>query len=443
MSLGEILQSTKLIDEITLNNVPSNTNDVENFIQPGSQSLLDVSSVPTLDLWHLPILYEYNINTGDRVWAIGFNGKDMYSVHGLVTGLKQVSKSTVVLNTSGKTIIQQAFQDSRTKWLKKVRKGYSALSGSTQIEGKKNLPMLAQKFKPSTNPDGTGLVEKGSTLNPSQYPVAISGKVDGVRVVSRLENGKYVFRSRENTIYPWYDDIRKEVDLFMRYLPPGSDLDGEFVIPGATFNESVSTIRKTVNRPQADLEASVQYQIFDFADSYLQMTLEQRITSIQNAYLAYLSDGNIFKKMLFLTHTPVYNETHLLEMYSQYLAMGFEGMVIRRFASAPSADSYDRSRYTRKKSVSMLKYKEFNDKEVIIVGGEPATGNQQGAVVWFVRDEKGKKFKATPQFPIETRRKWMTNIEKYIGKKVTIRYQELSQHGIPRFPIMTSFRDYE
>jgi Flp pilus assembly protein CpaB len=32
---------------------------------------------------------------------------------------------------------------------------------------------------------------------------------------------------------------------------------------------------------------------------------------------------------------------------------------------------------------------------------------------------------------------------KYIGKELTVRFQELSDDGIPRFPVGISFRDYE
>jgi DNA ligase-1 len=33
--------------------------------------------------------------------------------------------------------------------------------------------------------------------------------------------------------------------------------------------------------------------------------------------------------------------------------------------------------------------------------------------------------------------------DSYIGKKLTVRYQELTEDGIPRFPVGIAFRDYE
>jgi DNA ligase-1 len=35
------------------------------------------------------------------------------------------------------------------------------------------------------------------------------------------------------------------------------------------------------------------------------------------------------------------------------------------------------------------------------------------------------------------------NGSEYVGKKLTIRFQELTDEGLPRFPVGIAFRDYE
>jgi DNA ligase-1 len=35
------------------------------------------------------------------------------------------------------------------------------------------------------------------------------------------------------------------------------------------------------------------------------------------------------------------------------------------------------------------------------------------------------------------------NAAKYIGKKLTVKYQELTKDGIPRFPVGIAIRDYD
>jgi len=37
----------------------------------------------------------------------------------------------------------------------------------------------------------------------------------------------------------------------------------------------------------------------------------------------------------------------------------------------------------------------------------------------------------------------MGNVSDYYGKWLTVKYQELSKDGIPRFPVGISFRNYE
>jgi DNA ligase-1 len=40
-------------------------------------------------------------------------------------------------------------------------------------------------------------------------------------------------------------------------------------------------------------------------------------------------------------------------------------------------------------------------------------------------------------------RELLRNKDKYIGKQSTTRYQELTNEGIPRFPVSIAIRDYE
>ena len=44
---------------------------------------------------------------------------------------------------------------------------------------------------------------------------------------------------------------------------------------------------------------------------------------------------------------------------------------------------------------------------------------------------------------LETLKPYLTNPDTVIGKKLTVRYQGLTNGGVPRFPIGASVRDYE
>ena len=150
MSLNDLLSSSLSInDGVTPN---KDVNSIDQLIPRGSVELTDVSTIPLSEKWYLPILYNLDPVKGDRVWMIGFNGVNLFSIHGLVSGKKQYTTSDVTLNNSGKNMQQQAHQDARTKWLVKNRTGYRVLGVDSSVGEGQNLPMLAQKFRPTTIP---------------------------------------------------------------------------------------------------------------------------------------------------------------------------------------------------------------------------------------------------------------------------------------------------
>jgi DNA ligase-1 len=48
-----------------------------------------------------------------------------------------------------------------------------------------------------------------------------------------------------------------------------------------------------------------------------------------------------------------------------------------------------------------------------------------------------------PRGTREKRAEWWENREQYIGSKLTVRFQNLTADGIPRFPVGIAIRDYE
>ena len=54
-----------------------------------------------------------------------------------------------------------------------------------------------------------------------------------------------------------------------------------------------------------------------------------------------------------------------------------------------------------------------------------------------------KKFNARMMGTLEERKTIFTNKQRYIGKMLTVRYQQLTEDGVPRFPVGVAVRDYE
>jgi DNA ligase-1 len=95
------------------------------------------------------------------------------------------------------------------------------------------------------------------------------------------------------------------------------------------------------------------------------------------------------------------------------------------------------------RSNDLIKYKEFIDSEFIIIDVVEATGRDAGTAVFVCVTEDGKVFNVKPKGSKKLRTEYFTNKENYINKKLTVRYQGLSDDGIPRFPSGVVVRDYE
>jgi DNA ligase-1 len=57
------------------------------------------------------------------------------------------------------------------------------------------------------------------------------------------------------------------------------------------------------------------------------------------------------------------------------------------------------------------------------------------------KTEEGKEFSVRPKGTIEMRQDWFRNGKKYVGKMLTVIYQELSEQKVPRFPVGKSVRE--
>ena len=87
--------------------------------------------------------------------------------------------------------------------------------------------------------------------------------------------------------------------------------------------------------------------------------------------------------------------------------------------------------------------KKFEDKEFLIEDVVEATGRDAGTGIFVLRADNGELFKAKPQGTHETREGYLQNKDILVGKRCTVKFQGLSDDGIPRFPIALSVKDYE
>ena len=123
----------------------------------------------------------------------------------------------------------------------------------------------------------------------------------------------------------------------------------------------------------------------------------------------------------------------IYELHDKYVAEGYEGAIIRNIDGLYEFGF---------RSNDLIKLKSFMDSEYKIVGVVEATGRDEGTAVFVCECEAGQ-FNVKPMGTRELRADYFKNRKKLIGKMVTVKYQELSNDGIPRFPSAISIRDYE
>lgn len=137
---------------------------------------------------------------------------------------------------------------------------------------------------------------------------------------------------------------------------------------------------------------------------------------------------------------------HLVEA----LALGFEGLMIRRNSlkgarcegSGCSCKDSTGVYAFGQRSSTLLKYKLMQDSEFVIVGALEGKGKLRGCLGAFLcRSQKKPEltFSVAPAAAQDRKREmWLRYKEKkseFVGKMLTVQFQELTGDGVPRFPV--------
>tara|TARA_B110000495_G_C23040036_1_gene623166 strand:- start:1709 stop:2893 length:1185 start_codon:yes stop_codon:yes gene_type:complete len=389
----------------------------------------------------LPKLFKIDSIGRLREWQVHIDDSEFYAIKGLVEGKKTQDKSTLCtsknVGRSNETTPQaQAGLEAQAKWQKKLDSGYAETHKGAEVK-KFFEPMLALNYD-----DRKGEV---------QYPLYSQPKLDGIRCIVRMEDGKLIARSRKGKVIDAVPHILSSLKgLFAKH--PNTILDGELYNHELkeNFNKITSLVRKQKPiRGKNDTDASLAKKEKVFAER-----LEEARTTIQ--YWIYdtpqinildshakfslrLEELNaIFPQndsLVLVSTSMVHSEKGLNEMYEVYLNDGYEGQMIR------TNSAYDEN----KRSKTLLKRKDFQDAEYKVIDIEEGNGNRRGTCKHLVCycPTTQKTFNSNVKGSFEYLKEVLDNKEQYIGKEATIKFFQLTPDGIPRFPFAIAFRDYE
>ena len=357
----------------------------------------------------LPIIYKRTQTGAIQQWEIVTGGNTFWTVEGQVGGKLTTSMPTLVegknIGRSNETSDEeQAFKEAESRWKKKLEKGY--FEDINSIDNKKKFfePMLAHKY-----------VDFKDSID---FPVLVSPKIDGCRMVA-TKDGLFTRNGKEYVSCPHIHEALKPV--FKQF--PNWVIDGEIYSHDEKFEKIISLVKKTkpTENDLIESEKLIKLWVFDGTVGTA-LGFEDRFYSIREVISKYAGT----KYIKFVENEVAKNHKEVQAAHDKYVGEGFEGAMIRVPHSA----------YENKRSKNLLKFKMFLDKEFIIVDVEEGKGNRSGmAGKLILKMDNCKLFGAGIRGDEEYYKELLKNRNKLIGKKATIRYQNLSEDGIPRFPI--------
>jgi DNA ligase-1 len=318
-------------------------------------------------------------------------------VHGFV-GAKQIVHESICqgknLGKKNETSPhEQALAEAKSLWDKKVKSGYSTTIAEQQTT---YHPMLAQEM----------------TDKLVQYPCFVQPKLDGIRCIVYKRDQIY-FQSRNHTLLQPMTHLLPELERIFQ-LYPKTVLDGELYTHGMGFQKITSLVRKK-DHPEL---STIRYCVYDLIQSE---TYTDRLQQLSN-----MTQG--LHLVQCIETVEACNRSVVEKLHTLYTTQGYEGVMLR----VPSSLYKQQSR-----SKELLKYKHFKDAEYEVVGHHEGTG---GTAVMECKTKEGKIFGVTMKCTTEEKKEMLAHVYEYYGKQLTVKFQELSEEGVPRFPVGIGFR---
>lgn len=241
-----------------------------------------------------------------------------------------------------------------------------------------------------------------------RYPMLATPKIDGIRFL--VVGGRAVTRSL-NPIPN--DHVRTWIEA---NLPEG--VDGEITVPGG-FGATSSAVTSRDGRPE--------FTVWLF-DQFTPDTYRMRITK-----LGRLAD--LQNRIRVLVPVEIRDEAELWAFEDLCLAEGHEGVILRDPNGAYVC------RRTKEEEGLMLKLKRYVDDEAVILDTYIMHGSEIEAGGFVVR-WKGQIFNLAWNSSLGlTRADALEMAAKLRGRIVRFRHQPNGAKRLPRFPVLTGFRE--
>lgn len=251
-----------------------------------------------------------------------------------------------------------------------------------------------------------------------KFPVFSQPKLDGVRCIVSSQ-GMF---SRIGKLIPSTPEIFAELHPVLEKYP-------SYVLDGELYNHQlnndfnqISSLSKKNKKSKIKLE----YWIFDLFTGKNEKFGQRFIKLVE-----IIKNSGISQQIRLVPTSLATDLDSLNELYDKYLSEGYEGQMIRQDTA-----------YQNKRTQFLLKRKDFIDEEFILLDLEAGTGDHTNlASKAHFCTQEGVSFKAGIIGTDKYAKHLLMNKKKYIGKLATVRYQNLTPSGKPRFAKMKCLRE--
>jgi len=291
-------------------------------------------------------------------------------------------------------------------------------------------PMYAKKYKPTMK---------------IEFPLLAQPKINGVRCmvsyVPPKQNGLFNtepavrITSREGIIYKLPELEKQMLAIYEHMADKTLVFDGEYYIDKLAA-PAIAGFAKTGEYTADDWR----YVIYDLA--LFDVEQRERSNKLEGLFYGFEhlfdDNGNLtklskkawseVKNVLALHTTAVLDKEHIVALRDKFIAMGYEGVILRK---------PDGEYQFGKRNMTMLKYKKVTDAEFLIVdiipaGDSKTKDGRDVALFVCMNDKTSETFKVTPKgYTMEQRADILENKEQYIGELLTVEFYERTANQLP------------
>lgn len=359
-----------------------------------------------------PTLYKHTVGEGTQEWNIAVEQQGNHGVlvirYGLQNGKKQEQRDVV---KQGKNLgkknetspYEQAVLEAEARFKKQIERKHYGLTVEESAGKRALAPMLALPYEKHAKK-----VDWGTTW--------AQPKLDGFRCLARREGNEITLTSREGKPITTMSHVVETLKFVMK---DGDTFDGELYHHEMEFEQIASAIKK-----QKETSESIVYNVYDYVAD---RPFAERIRKIFGQ-LNRLGSGNA---VVPVETNRVLGEDDLTELQRRYIDTGLEGAMLRHGDAGYEAG---------KRSATLLKVKTFKDAEFPVTGFRVGKGD---IAIFVCKTADGHPFEVTAPGSLVEKRKYLQQAENYVGKMLTVKYQDFTatEQPVPRFPVAKAFRE--